>query len=29
VLATLPVLIAFLAAQRTFVRSLATTGVKG
>jgi multiple sugar transport system permease protein len=29
VLATLPVLLAFLAAQRTFVRSLATTGVKG
>jgi multiple sugar transport system permease protein len=29
VLATLPVLLAFLAAQRTFVRSLASTAVKG
>ena len=29
VLATLPVLIAFLAAQRTFVRSLASSAVKG
>lgn len=29
VLATMPVLIAFLAAQRTFVRSLASTAVKG
>jgi multiple sugar transport system permease protein len=29
VLATLPVLLAFLAAQRAFVRSLASTGVKG
>ena len=29
VLATLPVLLAFLAAQRTFVRSLASSAVKG
>jgi multiple sugar transport system permease protein len=29
VIATLPVLLAFLAAQRTFVRSLASTAVKG
>jgi multiple sugar transport system permease protein len=29
VLATVPVLLAFLAAQRTFVRSLASSGVKG
>ncbi len=29
VLATIPVLLAFLAAQSTFVRSLASTGVKG
>ena len=29
VLATVPVLLAFLAAQSTFVRSIASTGVKG